>query len=315
MDSKQLAFGPYSMRRETLSTCFWSGDLIVEGTTALFLFRLILLALGAALMDTLAEIVAAARHLAPSRLTELRQEIEQLEKESRAIRFEARDTGGMACRLIRLADGEFAELQRRSLAIQDPLLMVYVTLSAQSAPLRLSQPATYLTLKHLVGESGCFFDDYKCSFSFPFALQVEREERTYPYLFEVRNYGGGLEFPIRRVVDERDERLADQRIHEPFEEELGAEEIRCLVLRFVGYLMGVWQVILKRRQEPFVQTVRKNLLVFGCHGGKVFEKWYEREGSYLSALRRHEDQVRVERQSAATRMPRRSIGRSPRQRR
>ncbi|MGH7173947.1 MAG: hypothetical protein ACRELF_06155 [Gemmataceae bacterium] len=265
-------------------------------------------------MDTLAEIVAAARRLSPSRLAELRQQIEKLEKDSRAIRFEARETGGMACRVIRLADGEFDELRRRSLAIQDPLLTVYLMLCKQTAPLRLSQPAAYLTLKHLVGESGRWFDDYKCSFSFPFALDVERERQTSSYLFEVRNYGGGLEFPIRRVVDERDDRLAEQRVHEPFEEELGAEAIRVLVLRFVGRLMGVWEVIRKRRHEPFVQTVRKNLLVFGCHEGKVFEKWYEREGSYLSALRRHEDHVRAERQRADLRTPRRSIGRSPRRR-
>lgn len=260
-------------------------------------------------MDTLAEIVAAARRLSPSRLAELRQEIEQLEKDSRAIRFEARETGGMACRLIRLADGEFAELRRRSLAIQDPLMAVYWMLGGPLAPLRLSQPAVYLTLKHLVGESGRWFDDYKCSFSFPFALDVQRERRTSAYLFEVCNYGSGLEFPIRRVVDERDDRLAEQRIHQPFEEELGAEEIRRLLLRFVGRLMGLWEVIRKRRHEPFVQTVRKNLLVFGCHEGKVFEKWYEREGSYLSALRRHEDQVRTERQTADTRTPRRSLSR------
>jgi hypothetical protein len=266
-------------------------------------------------MDTLADIVAAARHLSPSRLAELRQEIEHLEKDAQAIRFEARESEGAAFRLIRLTDGEFDGLRRRSLAIKDPLMTVYWTLWSPSSPLRLSQSAAYLALKHLVGESGRWFDDYKCSFSFPFALEGESARRTSSYLFEVRNYGGGLEFPIRRVVDERDERLAEQRLHKPFEEELGAEAIRCLVLRFVGRLMGVWEVIRKRRHEPFVQTVRKNLLVFGCHGGKVFEKWYEREGAYLSALRRHEDQVCVERQSADTRSPRRSISRSPRRRR
>jgi hypothetical protein len=265
-------------------------------------------------MDTLAEILAAARRLSPSQLTELRQEIEQLEKDSRAIRFEAREPGGMAYRLVRLTDGEFAELRRRSLAIKDPLMSVYWMLSAPSAPLRLSQPAVYLTLKHLIGDSNRWFDDYNCSFSFPFALDVEREGQNFPYLFEVRNSGGGFEFPIRRVVDERDVRLAEHRIHELFEEELDAEEIRSLVLRFVGRLMGVWEVLRKRRHEPFFQTVRKNLLVFGCQGGKVFEKWYEREGAYLSALRRHEYQVRAERERANIRTSLGSISRSPRRR-
>ena len=84
-----------------------------------------------------------------------------------------------------------------------------------SAPLRLSQPAANLTLKHLSGESGRWLDDFQVSFSFPFALNVERDGQTFPYLVEVRNYRGGLEFPLRRVVDADDSRLAEHLVHEP----------------------------------------------------------------------------------------------------
>jgi hypothetical protein len=146
-------------------------------------------------MDTLAEIVAAARRLDPAQLGDLQREIERLDKESRAIRFEAGEAGGVACHLIRLADGELWELLRRSLATKDDSLAVYWMLYGPSASLRLSQPAAYLALKHLSGESGRWFDNYKCSFSFPFALDVAREGRTFPYLLEVRNYGGGLRVP------------------------------------------------------------------------------------------------------------------------
>jgi hypothetical protein len=265
-------------------------------------------------MDPLAEIVAAARRLSPAQLVELRREIDRLEKDSRSIRFEAREPGEVALRLIRLADGEWWELLRQSLAILDHSLMVYRLLWAPSAPLRLSQPAAYLALRHLSGESGRWFDDYKCSFSFPFALDVERDGQTFPYLVEVRNYGGGLEFPIRRVVGERDKRLAEQRVYEPFEEEFGEQEINRFAVRFVLRLVDLWKVIRRRRHEPFVQTVPKNLVVFGCCGGKVFEKWYEREGPYTTALRRSRDQVRVEQERANGRAPRKSIARTLRQR-
>ena len=104
-------------------------------------------------MDTLQEIVAAARRLLPAQLGDLRREIERLEKESRAIRFEARFPEELAFRLIRLNDGEIGALLRRSLAIQDQSLALLGITWGRSAPLGLGQPAAYLTLKHLSVES------------------------------------------------------------------------------------------------------------------------------------------------------------------
>jgi hypothetical protein len=257
-------------------------------------------------MDTLAEIMAAARRLLPAELSKLRCEIERLEKESRAICFEAREGEDLGFRLIRLRDDEWRELLRRSLSIEDQSLALFLLLWGPSPLLRLSLPAAYLTLKHLSGESGQWFDDYKSSFSFPFALNVQRRGRTFPYLFEVRNYGGGLEFPIRRVVDPRDQRLADRVIQAPLEEEFGREEIKVFLLRFVARLSGVWEVIRKRPHEPFVQAVSRSLVVFGCCGGKVFEKCYQREGMYTAALGRYQEQVRRE-QERGNRKDRRQL--------
>jgi len=263
-------------------------------------------------MNTLVEIVAAVRRLVPAQFDELRREIERVEKDSRAIRFEAREPGDIGYRLVRLADGELWELLRRRLAIKERSLGVRWLLYGPSAPLRLDLPAAYLALKHLSGESGRHFDDRECSFSFPFALDVEREGRTFPYLLEVRNYGGALEFPIRRVVGGRDRRLAEDRCHDPFEREFGEEEIQRFLLRFVLRLMDLWRVIRRRHHEPFVQTVARNQVVFGCCEGKVFGKWYQREMTYTAALRRYEDQVRREQVRADRRAPRKSVAHTPR---
>ena len=263
-------------------------------------------------MDTVAEIVAAARRLHPAELTKLRCALEQLEKEARAIHFETYPGEEVACRLFRVRDDEWRSLLRRSLAIKDESLVVYWVLYSPSAPLRLGLPAAYLTLKHLAGESGQWFDDYKSSFSFPFELHVERAGRVFPYLFEVRNYGGALEFPIRRVVGPRDRRLAEHVLHDAFEEEFGAEEIRRFLARFVGYLEGVWEVIRKQPHEPFVLAVRRSQIVFGCCGGKVFEKCYQREGMYRAAFERYQEQVRREQETANRKAPRQVLTRAKR---
>jgi hypothetical protein len=261
-------------------------------------------------MDTLAEIMAAARRLLPAEHSKLRCEIERLEKESRAIRFEGREGEDLGYRLVRLRDDEWRDLLRRSLSIEDQSLAVYWLIWAPSAPIQLSLPAAYLTLKHLSGESGHWFDDYKSSFSFPFALEVQRAGRMYPYLFEARNYGDGLEFPVRRVVDPRDRRLEEHLVHAPFEREFGREEIRGFLLRFVTRLSGVWEVIRKRPHEPFVQAVPKRLVVFGCCGGKVFEKYYQREGTYTAALGRYQEQVQQEQERGNRKARRRLVARA-----
>jgi len=212
---------------------------------------------------------------------------------------------------MHLADQELLDLMRRSLAIHGPSLMVHCALwRHEETNGGLGLAAAYLTLKHVSGESGRRFDDYKCSFSFPFTLDVQRDGQTWPYLLDVRNTGGTLDFCLWRVVDARDARLPERRIHPPFENEFGREALDRFVLRFAGYLMGVWERIRGQRHQPFVQGVAKSLLVFGCCAGKVFEKQYQREGTYRAALRRYEDRVRGELDEAAGAAPRQSVART-----
>jgi hypothetical protein len=143
-------------------------------------------------MLTVAEIVAAAEHLSPLQLAELREALDRLDPCRRTLRLEDE---GVVYRRVRLGDGEFLDLLRRSLAIEEDYGFVMdLLLARRRAGTALGFPEVYLALTDLAGPSGEYFDDWKGSFSFPFTLEVVKGRRRVPYLFEVRNHRSCLEF-------------------------------------------------------------------------------------------------------------------------
>src|SRR5689334_16330657 len=125
-------------------------------------------------MSTVMEILAAAAQLSRDELRELRREIDRLDSLARTICLSPE---GLACRLTRLDDAGFANLLRRSLAIEEDYgfeVRFFLALAERRDALNFAQ--AYLALRETAGESGRLFDDWKGSFSFPFALDVRRGE-------------------------------------------------------------------------------------------------------------------------------------------
>jgi hypothetical protein len=243
-------------------------------------------------MPTVSEVLAKVAQLSREELRELRREIDLLDRPSWTLRP---STAGPECRLTRLDDGEFIDLLRRSLAIEEDYwfhIRLYLDLERQGE--RLNFAEVYLTLRELTGESGTYLDPWKCSFSFPFALEVRRGERSHKYLLEVRNQRDSLYFPLRKIVDPEDKRLKEHLIHPPFADEFSREEINRFVAYLYGYLMGRWGVFRRRPLKPFLRKAASNLLVFGYCGGSTFEEQYQSEEAYDAACQRYEERIRQE---------------------
>jgi hypothetical protein len=250
-----------------------------------------------------------ASHLQPPQLRKLRQKTEQLEKEASALYL---DPEGARYRLVHLNDVEFMELRRLSLAIQeDSRFMLDFLLSWSCRNGALTVGKVYAALCHLTGPTGKSFDNYKGSFSFPFSLDVLQEGRSLPYLFEVRDFRGGLEFPIRKVVEVEDPRLREHRYHVPFADELSNEAINCLVAYWCAYVKGYWSRVKPFWQEPFVLAVESNHVLFGFAEGRFFEEQYESEDSFSSTCGRYQETVRRERDALAARKPQTGPGSGP----
>ncbi len=234
-------------------------------------------------MPSVSKLAAAAAQLSRPELRELRRQIDRLEKRTQAIMLKPRR--GPRCRLVRLEDAEFMDLHRRSLAIDHHCGLDLWWHFCWQRPDRktLNRAELYLTLKNWIGESGRCYDDWKCSFSFPFSLDVLREGHELPYLLEIRNERTSLEFSIRKVVAADDPRLQEHLVHKPFTDEFSKDDMLRTFLYLYGFLVGYWSTIKDHEHDPFVRPVASEHILFGFCDGRTFDKQYDSEEAYLAA--------------------------------
>ncbi len=189
-------------------------------------------------------------------------------------------------KLTRLDDCEYHELWKRSIPIGNDYgfdMSFSLYLIRRGHHLNLAQ--LYTALKYLCGESGTFFDDWKSSFSFPFSLDISRENGQFAYLFRIGDYKGGLDYSIRKIVEPDDYRYDRSVIRQPFENEFSREEINYFIAYFYHYLLGFFEAIKDRHHEFFFKQVQTNLLLFGYRNGTFFEEQYDSPEEYEQAVK------------------------------
>jgi hypothetical protein len=242
-------------------------------------------------MNTLGEIMAATAQLSVPELRELRRETERLEMIARAIPWRV---GDRHYRLVRLNDSEFGALLRRSLPIEEnhgPDLQFYLAMRALQNQLNLAE--AYLVLKDWTGESGRLFDDWKGSFTFPFALDVIKSDQSFPYMLEVCDCRGSLEFRIWKVVAADDDRIREGLIRPPFSGEFPREEIDKFIPHFFSYLVDCWEAIRSCPHKPFVRKVDSSDVLYGYVNGATLAEQYCSSEAYEAAYKHYQDQVRA----------------------
>jgi hypothetical protein len=251
-------------------------------------------------MATVADLLAAAAHLQPAQLRELRDALDRLHKDRNALRL---DLDTLQGRLVRLDDADFFRLHRRSIAIEeDNSFQLYLLYMYREGRLP-SLPQSYLALVDLFGDSGHSFDNYKGSFSFPLALDVDKGGRTFAYLLEIGDYRGSLEFRLRKIVAEDDERLPQHRYHAPLPEELSREQINRLIVYLHGFLQGYWQSIRNRAHRPFRHAIPSNGILYGYCNGRCFEKAFKSTQRYEAACRRYDKLIEHAKQAGEGEAP------------
>ena len=240
-------------------------------------------------MKSIDEILSAAETLSLAELAKLRLAIERLDRRANAIVLKT--SRQLTFHLYRLTDSEHWNSVRQSLAIEEDYGF-YLHLHLTRRPNEeLNFAQVYLTLKHLAGESSSRLDDYKMAFSFPFLMEVVKQNQTSTYLLEVRNIRDSLYFTLRKMVASDDRRLKDHRIHPPFEDEFGQEDIRFFMCYFDGYLLGYWKTLKAEHLQPFVRRIPASLIIFGYCDGKAFEEEFESPEEYDAAWQRFQTRV------------------------
>jgi len=196
-------------------------------------------------------------------------------------------------RLERLDDERYHELRRKSLCIADDYrfsigFFQYEQLRGEA----LSLGQVYIALKELTGESSKLFDDWKCAFSFPFALEIERDSNTYHYLLRIVDYRGSLEFNIYRQVKPH-ESYDKNVIYQSFAEEFSRDEINEFNAYIYNYIKVFFKIYLKvvkpNDREEFFKNIDSNLILYGYKDGIFFEDHYNDREEYHEALSKLRD--------------------------
>jgi len=174
---------------------------------------------------------------------------------------------GQTYGLTRLNDRQDYELHESTIAIKLDAHFAF-SLALRRDGLNLAE--TYAVCRHLFGERGKGFDDWKGDFAFPFALDVPRADRRPAYVFRVVNVRGGVEYDLRKLVDPTDKRLKDPIYYPPDASEFSREEIEEFLSYFIGFLKGYFESFAVVWKDRFLLAVQSNLILYGFDGDKFF---------------------------------------------
>ena len=179
------------------------------------------------------------------------------------------DIDGQMYRLTRLSDCQDDDALDSSIAIKD---------SFGFHDLDLAE--TYAVCRHLFGERGRGFDDWKGGFAFPFALDVPRAARRPAYVFRVVNYRGGVSYDLYRLVDPDDKRLENPVYYPPDAAEFSSEEIDAFMTFFAGFLDYHFESLKTWWNERFLLAVQSNLILYGFDGEEFFTRRFDSEKAF-----------------------------------
>ena len=114
------------------------------------------------------------------------------------------ETDGIHYRLVRIDDRLYYRAHEQGASIQDDhgfYLQLWGETERSGSGLGLAE--TYAALTMLLGESSESYDDWKCSFSFPCLLEVQRGIRRLRLCAAHRGHQGRCELPAVQTTRER----------------------------------------------------------------------------------------------------------------
>ncbi len=156
--------------------------------------------------------------------------------------------------------------------------------------------AEYLmSLRFLTGAWNVSIDPYQVPFPQWFELSFLYGEQSYLYLFIVDVVDDKINFGLRKVVDDSDQRLFTTGYHASDPELAGLDQL-SLRAHFEGYLEGISEV---RRQlviEPFVCHLPESFYVFGYSQQTYFQKKCKSYAKTMAEFYRTVKVIQAERQ-------------------
>ena len=150
-------------------------------------------------------------------------------------------------------------------------------------------PRVYAALKTLFGESMTLYDDYKCSFGYPFLLKITRKVKESEYALNFTDIKGGISFKFSKILRTSEELETHKEryiLHKPLEEEFSKDEMAYVMTWFMFYLVGFMESFEERYDEEFARSLDYCWVIYGFHDHTFFLEQYENFDDYDEAKSR-----------------------------
>ncbi len=206
----------------------------------------------------------------------------QMENENK-INFKIEETG-TEIQFKALTAREYAHLAEQSIPIVEDFTHSMMVVS-RFAKNDFDFPELYAALKILFGESTTMYDDYKCSFGFPFHIIVTKNEGRFEYIVNFTDIKGGITFLFKKLLlteNEIEQYKTINLLREPIEKEFSETEMRYFTDWFMSFLRDTMLFHGKKFKYEFIRTNKSALFIYGYVNNDFFIAHYEEEEDYYA---------------------------------
>ena len=184
---------------------------------------------------------------------------------------------------------EYSEHWQTAQAIEPDYLwtMKFLGFAARDYP-ELRSPQLYASLKRMFGETTTMYDDYKCSFGYPFLIHLAKDGGDATYLLLFTDTKRGLWFQYSKIhsSDEIAAKQVDRmRYFTPVPEEFSRDDMQTVSKFFFSSVAESWKTP-GSSTEDFVRSIDAMNFVYGFRDGRPFEADYEDPDEYEEAVRK-----------------------------
>ena len=212
--------------------------------------------------------------------------LDQVFKDTRIIVFREykNKKTGFRAKIRRIDDELFLTLARNGLAISVDYFFWYHLLedSKSDGEVYLDNLSRfYAAFRQTYGESGKCYDHWKGTFNFAFEIQVVKGDSVIPYIMNILDLRGSVEFHCLKVLDPKQTEYDKSVIHQPLDDEFSRKQINDVSGYLYGFALGYWQTTIPIEGEPeFIKWVDSNLILYGYQDGQYFQKGFDDPDEY-----------------------------------
>jgi hypothetical protein len=195
------------------------------------------------------------------------------------------DLPASQCVLIPIDEKKYDSLRDKNIPIfQDNWYSMRLSRAIESEEPDFQHSHLYTALKTHFGETPAMYDDYKCSFGYPFLLEITKDRNEVKYLLNFTDMRGGVEFFFRKILDKHELNKYERDVFQrPFENEFSGDDMRYFMGWFLFYFVGFMKSYQKYYKEEFARSVEAALMIYGYRDGNFFDESYEDWDQYHQA--------------------------------